>query len=305
MRHRFSAFAFAFAFAAFVPAALVADASADELDFSEIPADAEWVAHLDAEAFLDSRIGAALFAWWDESGDSGKARMVAELFSVDLEEDVRSVTLFDDGYGEDEQVVLIDADVDTDWLLRFVAFFPDHRIETVDGVEVHSWWDEGRNRPVFGTVADEVVVVASTAADVAWAGGVLAGRSKSVADARGPLAFDAADAIVAVGFGRPPAERLPKRIDLPEGVGPVSVCFDQSDDAVHMIGRLAAEADVVRRVEDVCRGVVAFGRMIVGDAADGAELIRELADAASVRRDGDAVVVETRLSEATLFDSVE
>lgn len=283
--------------------ATAAPALADRLDLAEIPADARWVAHLDAEAFHDSRVGAEIYALWIESDESAGPRLVADLFGVDLGRDLKSVTLFDDAYREGGQTTLIDADFDEARVLGLVAYLPEYGVETLDGVAVRSWWDEERGRTAFGAVEAGRIVVAAAAEDVAAAVRVLRGDADDARSRGDAFVFADADAVLAVGLDRPPVETLPEAIDVPDGVGPIGVSIAERDEVVRIDARLSADGESADRAEAVLRGVIAFGTLLDAGESLKAALLRELAGAASVTRSETGLTVRTGLPITTLLDA--
>jgi hypothetical protein len=182
---------------------LLAPLPADGLRRERLPADVDFVLHLDFEGlkatelwrrFNESPEGAELRAGLDELKEF-EAR-----FGIDPLADVRALTLFKVRDEEEPTVVLFSTTARVDEALKRFQREPGYRLLTESGIELHSWvkdeeaggedgWDhDSAFAYVHRGAGDErVVVLAGNKAGALRAARVLRGQDPSHASAGSPL----------------------------------------------------------------------------------------------------------------------
>jgi hypothetical protein len=148
-------------------------AGAGELAANEVPAQANWVVHLNHEAFLGSRIGELIQGELKAQGADKQLESFATIFGFHPLNDVRDVTLYGLGQDQEKAVVLVDGRFDTDKLLAVVQMNPQHKEIPHHGVTIHRWLQEddkkegkeATSRMMYGAIHEGRLVAMSAGLD--------------------------------------------------------------------------------------------------------------------------------------------
>lgn len=105
---------------------LLGELAASTLPITLIPADAEWVVHLDMVKFKSSQIGNLLIGE-KKAGLKKKAKAFYKQTSIDLLEDVRSVTIYGLGKKKQQTVMCLKGAFDKEYLLSLLEDAEAHR----------------------------------------------------------------------------------------------------------------------------------------------------------------------------------
>jgi hypothetical protein len=131
---------------------LLGELAASTLPKSFVPADAEWVVHLDMVKFKSSHIGKLLIEE-REAGIKKKAKAFYKQTSIDLLEDVNSVTIYGLGKEKQQTVMCLKGSFDKEYLLSLLEDVDAHR-EIPHGTHtIHKW-----NHNEYGLFAGEDLV---------------------------------------------------------------------------------------------------------------------------------------------------
>jgi len=134
---------------------------------TEIGADANWIVHVDHEAFLRSAIGKLVRAELSAQGMEEKMQSFATVFGFHPLDDVRDATLYGPGGDRKKAVVLIDGKFDQDKLLALVRMNAEHAEFDHGGVTIHRWLheekkgEESTTQMMYGCLYDGHLVVMS------------------------------------------------------------------------------------------------------------------------------------------------
>lgn len=141
-----------------------------------IPADAEWVVHLDLEGFASSHFGEILLK--GKGGEKLKKEnsRFEKHFRIDLMKDIKGITFFRTGKEKEDTVLCLEGDFDRDYLLGLLAAESSHREIPHGNVTIHNWdGDE------FGAFANDHLAVLSGSSDaIKTALDVIAGKRADV-----------------------------------------------------------------------------------------------------------------------------
>ncbi|MBN2130152.1 MAG: hypothetical protein JW741_11680 [Sedimentisphaerales bacterium] len=157
---------------------------------TEIGADANWIVHVDHEAFLRSTVGKLVRAELSVQGMEEKIQSFATVFGFHPLDDVRDVTLYGAGGDRKKAVVLIDGTFDQDKLLALVRTNAEHAEFDHKGVTIHRWLheekkaEESTTQMMYGCLYDGHLVVMS---------GDLDTTKRAIASVRRPTATAPAD----------------------------------------------------------------------------------------------------------------
>ncbi len=167
-------------------------AYADPLPLKAVPAEAQWVAHIDVRAMRSSDL---IRRFYDEC-IKGRAPaklldMVAEHWGMDPRRDLHHVTMYSTKIADGHGVMVVKAKMDKDKLLDVAKRCPTHRSMKHEDYEIHTWTHRpgGKDRQLAGVFQDTDVLVLASNPDLAKAAlDVMDGRADSLQDADTPPA---------------------------------------------------------------------------------------------------------------------
>lgn len=136
-------------------------AFAAPLQKNEVNPAANWVAHVDLEAFRGSAIGKLVLTEIENQGLNQKLQEFAAIFSFNPLRDIRDVTLYGKGQDRNNAVVVVEGQFDTQKLLSLLRMNPQYQEIPYKGSTVYRWQQEpkpGQQQPadpmMYGSVCD-------------------------------------------------------------------------------------------------------------------------------------------------------
>jgi hypothetical protein len=168
---------------------LTALAQAKPLDFKHVPADVQWVAHLDVDAMrgspvIEKAFQAASEEWPDQL--EGNMDRLHDEFGLDLQNGLHSITVYGKQLGEPTGVLIANVDVNKELLEWNMKDAPGYSGTTHGKHTVHSWTDHhGPMTAVFYTAT--TLVFGRSVEDVSEALDVLDGKAPNLASKKSPL----------------------------------------------------------------------------------------------------------------------
>ncbi len=267
-------------------------ARAAELKIAEVPAQAKWVAHLDAEKLRASQVGQKLLAEIQaDAKATAQLNAVQNAVGVDLRKDISDLTL---GGGDDKKnhgVMIVRGPFNTEKLLVALRANPQHEELAEGDASYHKWFDKGHDNfgaflPGGRCVFSENREAAKTTADVIRTGqGGLTPES-----ALGRLAKEGAGCIIfaAVDGGEGlPGDKQPQAAVLRKIT---AAALRVTENAGRVQGELAvqvATAEDAVRIAEIVRGLIALGLL----NEDMPPAVARLAQTAQVKQDGQKIKV--------------
>lgn len=254
---------------------LMGTATAKPLDPKRVAGDARWMAHLDVDRLLQSKLGAHVVGTWLEPKLTKPIAKMNQDLGLDVDwRKVRSLT----AYGwqvpapgtEPSGVVLIESDLDVPALLDAVldrfsaqAATGELPLTKTDGPEgvIYSVRED-----VYGAgVAGGVFVLTKTRADLMRALKVVSGGALNLAATdgirRGP---DSSGAILEMGVadGVLAGFKLPKQVKVLEQLGGAWVSAGEQEGKITArVGVEARTVELAGQVRQIVQGIVAFGSL--------------------------------------------
>lgn len=237
-----------------------------------------WVIHVDVEAAIGSDLGKHILAnprQFDiEDMDDLKA------FGIDPTKDLKGVTLFGTGGEKEDGVLVIDATAAVDKLWEHLKTEPHAKAMNVDGVEILSWDDNGERR--YGVVKPgkgEQRRLVYMAEDWAPLAAAIKGAGKSTTP----------DGVPGPGSGSVlyvEASVIPESIKE-EGDEEAAAMFkalrsawldmgEKDKNVYATLNANFADAKTAGDMKQVLDGLMAFGRLAVGQNPEAAELSKAL-----------------------------
>ncbi len=154
---------------------LLGELTASILPKSLIPADAEWVVHLDLAKFKSSHIGNLLIQE-EQGGIKKKAKAFYKQTSIELLKDVNSITIYGLGKKKQQTVMCLKGNFDKKYLLSLLEKVDTHR-EIAHGKHIiHKW-----NHSEYGLfVGEDLIFLAWNEEAIKTALDAVDGRSPNI-----------------------------------------------------------------------------------------------------------------------------
>jgi len=158
----------------------------DPLRRERLPADVDFVMHLDFEGFKTTRLYQMVLEHEELEADFDELGEIEERFGLDPLRDLRAVTLFKVEEEEEPTVVLLSTSTKVDAALEKLQKQRGYRRINEDRIELHTWKEEGHDDEsvygyLHGSGEERVVVLASNRASALRAARVLRGEQPSLA----------------------------------------------------------------------------------------------------------------------------
>jgi len=159
-------------------------AVAGGLDKNIVGGEANWVAHVDVEAFNNTQIGKIIRRHLEETGELEKLKAFKAIFSFNPLDDIRNVTIYGRGKEKENAVAVIQARFDRDTLLELLHKNATHKQIRYGGHQIQSWIDEkhkgNEDERTYGSFhGKDTVVLGSCLEAVKKSLDVLDGKVKS------------------------------------------------------------------------------------------------------------------------------
>jgi hypothetical protein len=154
---------------------LLGELVASSLPKSLIPADAEWVVHLDMEKFKASHFGNLLIQE-KQGGIKKKAKAFYKQTSIDLLKDVSGATIYGLGKEKQQTVMCLKGSFDKEYLLGLLEDVDAHREIPHGSHTIHKW-----NRSEYGLfVGEDLVFLAWNETAIKTALDAVDGKSSNI-----------------------------------------------------------------------------------------------------------------------------
>jgi hypothetical protein len=262
-----------------VAAMLAPAALAGTLKVENISAEAKWAAHLDAEALLKSGIAKFILAEAEKKADflDGIAK-VREAFGFDPLKDIRGITMYGKGLGDDQVVVVVDATLDENKLTGMLMGNETYRGHEYGDLTLHQWTDKAKNgkpaKTQFGCFFDKNTLVVAAGLDLLkGAVDVLAGKADSLAKSKAlPLLGNPPAGtflVAAAGQIKIPVEGNKPRAAAIRDLTDLAMNLGEADEVMFL--NVTAATKTARRalqLRQIVQGFVALGQMALQERED-------------------------------------
>ncbi len=267
---------------------------------SIVPADAQWVMHLDMEKFVSSALFKLLSDVKGGPGIQQKAEQFAGKFKMDPLKDIRDVTVFGRARAGEEPVVAVSGNFDKTHILGLLKAESSFKETPYGKHTLYSW--EGEHFGVF--VNDNLALITEKEADIKSALDALEGKTKNAPaspllsllkkeSGKAMIEFALADIGGLTGQVKDAgaAQALPAMLTQMQSITGV---VSETGDTLNMKIEIGAESDqVAQSIEQAIRGIIALLNLqFAGDAQPFTKGINIKSDGDRVRIDGSFLVPE-------------
>lgn len=267
---------------------LVADpAFAAPLQKSEVSPTANWVAHVDLEAFRSSGIGKLVLAELKNQGLEQKLQDFSNIFSFNPLQDIRDVTLYGKGQDRSNAVAVVEGQFDTQKLLSLLRLNPQYQEIPYKGSTLYRWQQEqkqGQQPPaeqmMYGCICEgnRVVIGAGLQAvqgAVDTLKGQATGTSTGLLNQIPPTQGKVFAQVVAAGVGEmvgqnPQAAMLQQTDSLTLTIG------EATDKVFGQLSLQGQTAEVAENTTKMLQGLVAMIQFSANEQPQLAELAKSL-----------------------------
>jgi len=170
--------------AAACAAAWASLAAAEGFDARMVPAEVQWVVHVDFDALRQAAVAQRLSAeWLQRDSTQEQLERVRQLIGTDLLRDLHAATLFGTSYDPSAGVVLLQAKVDRRRVRALLSMAPDFQAKPQGQHELCTWTHRERGREKTFTACltqPEAIIVGEDPEQVLLALETLEGRHDSV-----------------------------------------------------------------------------------------------------------------------------
>lgn len=287
---------------------------AGSLDPSHVPADAQWLIHIDYEALSDSALCQTIR---DEKPAVSKMVQgwMKQRYGIDPPQDLKSLTMFSRDYREYTGTVVIKADYDGKKVKQRLqqamnhrtTQWQDHTLHTITLSEQKSA-DEGPSGDEEMTVVmvdEETLILASSVANAKRDLKLLAGKSTSLQGKKSPLLTDKVDSAwmhgAAINLGE--LKQHPVAMPIIAQHERITWSFGkQSDGKLYEQANLVAQSNqIAKKMKTILDGVVAYEELWAAESKPLSALIQNV----EVTHEGQATGFHWQGSSDQVVDAME
>jgi hypothetical protein len=284
--------------------ALTGRLQAGPLDLRQVPADAQWLAHMDVDTMRGPAVFAKAFAAVAEKWSDVESRLdsLRGDFGLDLAKGLHSITLYGNKFGKPTGVLIANVDVDQTKLEAAMKEATGYKAQRHGSHSLHSWADE--HGPLTGAFySSTLLVFGRTAAEVAAAIDVLDGKSPNLAGKTSLLAakVPVGAAFVGRALGLADAD-LPWKSPMLKQSESVAVSLTVSDETVACeVCLVAKSAEAAPLLKNVIHGGIALATLELGPDPG----LTQLFDAVKINVADKAVTVRWSASVTDIWEQAE
>ncbi|QDV44550.1 hypothetical protein Enr13x_44160 [Stieleria neptunia] len=273
----------------------LSSSKAEGLDPSHVPADAQWLVHVDYESLSDSQV------WQKLRSEKPMLRKMAQgwmkqRYGIDPPKDLKSLTMFSRDYREYTGTVLIQANFDADKIEKLLSKAMNHRKTQWQDHTLHTITlskqkpsDDGPSGDQEMTIVmvdSDTILLASSVPNGKEALKLLSGESPSLDGKESPLLTDKVEDAWMYGAAINLAELKKHPIAMPILAQHQQITWSfgkQSDGTLYEQADFVAKSeDVAGKMKTVLDGIVAYELLW----ADGSTPMTTMMKSVEVKRDG-------------------
>ncbi len=145
------------------------------LQKSFIPADTEWLLHLDMEKYTSTQLNGMIMKEKGTTRIKKKSEKFARKYKIDLLKDVKGVTIYGKGTEDEKAVVCINGKFDRNYLLNLLKEETSYREIPYGKYIIYNWEED------FGTFAsDQLILLSEDEEAIKTSLDVISGKKKNI-----------------------------------------------------------------------------------------------------------------------------
>jgi hypothetical protein len=255
---------------------------AEPLDLKQVPADAKWGAHLDADAARASTVVNHAIDFWLEKHPGIKENMdkVHEAWKINPRENLHAITIYGRTMKPGEGVAIVHATVDQAFLLEKVKQAPGYEATTYGKYELHSWThghQSPHERPMNGTFyKPDVIVFAHSIDDLKAALDVLDGTKPNMSE-HNPFGEIPQGAILVAGATNIADAKLPPQMHAAKQIDSAHLIAGEYQGETFMNAKMMMKtAEAAQQMKAFLDGLRAMAAMQHGDEPEALKAINAI-----------------------------
>jgi hypothetical protein len=271
-------------------ACLVYPAHALDVPLKQLPATSRWVLHLDTRGMLNTTTGTALKEAVRKSKAGRQLEAVRAITGIDLLNDISSLTLCGPDARKENAVLFARGRMEPERLIALLRLNESFAQESYNGRLLFRWRDEKKGGELhYGCFYSErLALVSPGKAALRRSIDVLDGKAENLSGSETfSNASKTADGFVFAG--------VVEGLDAMEGVRPKAAILKRIANARLLLGESGDEVvaeihvdadteDSAKKMEDVCRGLLAFATLSADEKPELVQLLKEAVAGSDGRR---------------------
>lgn len=285
---------------------IAASAFAGPIQKAEIPATSTWAMHFDCEKAKDSEMGKLILNREKSEKEDQRLKGFIDKCGFDPIEDVKSVTVFGDSFGDKDGILIVKGDIATDKLDAMLETAKDHKTSTYGNLIIHTWQDKHHNRPAVGCFYDKTTILMGQKADkLKIAIDTLNKTAKGLDDESAKVVIpDVDDGVFFIICANKQNENL--------GQSPHAAMLRNAKSLIFALGEsdgnIASELQITAKTEadaalmsQIVSGMLSYSLL----SGDKAPVMADIAKSVQIEASGDTVNVALSYSSSKIFDAMQ
>jgi hypothetical protein len=274
------------------------EAKPESLKKSFVPADVDWMIHVDVDKFKTTRLHSYLM----ENEKISKVKQlnaeVGEKLKVDFFNDIAGVTVFGKGEGEENAVVCINGKFDRAHILGLLEAEGKYKEIKHGNFTIYNW-----DKDEFGTFASgDLILLSPNGEAIKNALDVISGKKESVASSSrfAELADIPSDAYLSATVNDLASKLMgsDKPVMLKKIKSAVVSARESNDNFAFNIAVTAAAPEDAEKMEQAINGILALVSLQMAEK----ETELNFAESLKVMRSGNKIQIELSMPNKDLFD---
>jgi hypothetical protein len=271
---------------------------ASTIQKSIIPAEAEWVIHLDLERFTATQLGKYLMKEEDALQLVKKNSQFKKRYQINLLKDIEGITVFGLGKSENKTAICLRGNFDRDYLLGLLAEEESHREIPYGKYTIHNW-----DSHEYGVFADEhLALLASNEEVIKLALDVIAGKKANVASSPlnsylNEIPSDAFFAAMAKDISAL-AEGASKVFIIKKTETALFTLAEEKENINILLNFTVKTLEDAKNMESVVRGLISLANMQLGESRKEIRIPEDV----KIETKGQKVLIEISYPTKSLLD---
>jgi hypothetical protein len=276
-------------------------------DFAQVPADVDWLFHVDADALRKAtafqQIVKTTVARWKSV--TIQLDKLNRQYGMDLARDLHGMTVFAPQLSQRKTVLILRADWPLETFRERLALAPDHTVAVDGSYEIHRFTQKARGqaRPVVTVPWKQGTFVFGQGLDeVKFSLDVLDGKRRGLSGAAAPSTADVPAGTIVVARMMRVGDRLPVESPLLKQTEQIDfVCGEDAGEWFVHVKLQTKSSEAAQQAKQVAEGLLAMVRLRLAGNTDAIKLL----DRAELKIDRNTISLDFHAPAADVARNVE